>query len=41
MELMARHGHSSARASMIYQHAAEDRDRPIAAGLNEMAWEAV
>ncbi len=39
-ELMARLGHSSARASMIYQHAAEDRDRRIAEGLDEMAREA-
>lgn len=39
-ELMARLGHSSARASMIYQHAAEDRDRRIAEGLDEMAKQA-
>jgi len=39
-ELMARLGHSSARASMIYQHAAEDRDRRIAEGLDAMAREA-
>ena len=37
---MARLGHSSARASMIYQHAAEDRDRRIAEGLDAMAREA-
>ena len=36
-ELMARLGHSNARASMIYQHAAEDRDRRIAEGLDAMA----
>jgi integrase len=27
-ELMARIGHSSARAAMIYQHATRDRDQP-------------
>ncbi|MGH9154858.1 MAG: site-specific integrase, partial [Acidimicrobiales bacterium] len=36
-ELMARLGHASPRASMIYQHAAEDRDRRIAEGLDAMA----
>lgn len=35
-DLMARLGHSSARAAMIYQHAASDRDRLIAARLNEL-----
>ncbi len=39
-ELMARLGHASPRASMIYQHAAEDRDRRIAEGLDTMAEEA-
>lgn len=39
-ELMARLGHSSTQAAMIYQHAAEDRDRLIAEGLTEMAREA-
>lgn len=39
-ELMARLGHASPRASMIYQHAAEDRDRRIAEGLDAMAVEA-
>jgi len=39
-ELMARLGHSSSRASMIYQHAAEERDRRIADRLDEMAVEA-
>lgn len=39
-ELMARLGHASARASLIYQHAAEDRDRRIAEGLDRMAREA-
>ena len=36
-ELMARLGHASPRASLIYQHAAEDRDRRIADGLDQMA----
>ncbi|MGH9154884.1 MAG: tyrosine-type recombinase/integrase [Acidimicrobiales bacterium] len=39
-ELMARLGHSSPRAAMIYQHAADDRDRRIAEGLDAMAEEA-
>lgn len=39
-ELMARLGHSSPRAAMVYQHAAEDRDRRIAEGLDAMAAEA-
>jgi integrase len=39
-ELMARLGHASPRASMIYQHAADDRDRVIAERLDEMAAEA-
>ena len=39
-ELMARLGHASARASLIYQHASEDRDRRIAERLDEMAVEA-
>jgi len=39
-ELMARLGHASSQAAMIYQHAAEDRDRRIAEGLAEMAREA-
>lgn len=38
-ELMARLGHASPRASMIYQHAAKDRDRRIAEGLDAMARE--
>lgn len=33
-ELMARLGHASPRAAMIYQHASDDRDRRIAAGLD-------
>jgi Phage integrase family len=35
-ELMARLGHSSSRAAMIYQHAAAERDRLIAEGLDAM-----
>jgi integrase len=38
-ELMARLGHSSPRASMIYQHASEKRDRRIADLLSEMVLE--
>ncbi|HEX2699823.1 MAG TPA: hypothetical protein VHM89_06410 [Acidimicrobiales bacterium] len=37
---MARLGHASPQASMIYQHAADDRDRRIAEGLDAMAGEA-
>jgi hypothetical protein len=33
-ELMARLGQSRPRAALIYQHAAKDRDREIAAALN-------
>ena len=36
-ELMARLGHSTPQAAMVYQHAAADRDRAIAAALSEMA----
>ena len=32
-ELMARLGHSSTRAAMIYQHATRDRDQAIARAL--------
>jgi len=39
-ELMARLGHSSPRAAMIYQHATRDRDRVIAAGLGQIVNEA-
>lgn len=35
-ELMARLGHSSVRAAMIYQHATRDRDRVIAQALGEL-----
>jgi hypothetical protein len=39
-ELMARMGHASSQAAMIYQHAAADRDRCIAEGLATMLREA-
>jgi integrase len=35
-ELMARMGHASARAALIYQHATRDRDVTIAAALSEL-----
>jgi integrase len=35
-ELMARLGHSSPRAAMIYQHATRDRDKLIAAALGRL-----
>jgi integrase len=38
-ELMARLGHASPQAAMVYQHAAEDRDRLIAEGLTAMTME--
>lgn len=34
-EVMARIGHASPRAALIYQHATRDRDREIAAALDE------
>jgi hypothetical protein len=40
---MARIGHSSTRAAMIYQHATRERDQIIASALDELietAWEA-
>jgi hypothetical protein len=37
---MARLGHSSARAALIYQHATEERDHAIAAGLDALVAEA-
>jgi len=37
--LMARLGHASPQAAMVYQHAASDRDRRTAEGLAEMALE--
>jgi hypothetical protein len=33
---MARLGHSSTRAAMIYQHATRDRDKSIAASLGKL-----
>lgn len=36
-ELMARMGHSSMRAALIYQHATKDRDAVIAAALSDLA----
>jgi integrase len=39
-ELMARIGHSSTRAAMIYQHATRDRDHGIAAALDTLIEEA-
>ncbi len=36
-ELMARMGHASPRAALIYQHATADRDRAIAAALSSLA----
>jgi integrase len=35
-ELMARMGHSSMRAALIYQHATKDRDAAIAAALSQL-----
>jgi len=35
-ELMARLGHSTPGAALRYQHAAQDRDRVIAAALSEL-----
>lgn len=35
-ELMARMGHASPRAALIYQHASEERDAAIAAALSEL-----
>lgn len=36
-EVMARIGHSTPRAALLYQHAAEDRDRVLADRLDELA----
>jgi hypothetical protein len=36
---MARLGHSSVRAAMIYQHATRDRDRAIAKALGALVRE--
>jgi hypothetical protein len=37
---MARLGHSSPRAAMIYQHATSDRDQAIAQALGTLARQA-
>jgi hypothetical protein len=37
---MARLGHSSTRAAMIYQHATRNRDQVIAKALGELARQA-
>ncbi|MGP4030350.1 tyrosine-type recombinase/integrase [Actinomadura sp. 3N407] len=37
-ELMARMGHASTRAALIYQHASQDRDKVIAAPLGDDAF---
>lgn len=39
-ELMARHGHSSPRAAMIYQHSSAERDRAIAVAISATVEEA-
>ena len=36
-ELMARMGHASMRAAVLYQHATSERDREIAVALSELA----
>lgn len=36
-ELMARAGHSTARAALLYQHAAEERSGAIAAGMDALS----
>jgi integrase len=36
-DLMARLGHSSTRAALIYQHASRDRDQAIAMALGDLA----
>ena len=38
-ELMARMGHSSTRADLIYQHSTDERQREIADALNQLARE--
>ena len=35
-ELMERMGHSSSRAALIYQHATQERDEAIAAGMGKL-----
>jgi integrase len=39
-ELMARMGHASPRAALIYQHATSDRDQAIASAVSNLAAEA-
>lgn len=39
-ELMARMGHASPRAALIYQHATKDRDASIAAALSDLVEQA-
>jgi hypothetical protein len=39
-ELMARLGHSTPRAALIYQHATAERDHAIASGLDALVAEA-
>jgi hypothetical protein len=39
-ELMARLGHSSTRAALIYQHASPDRDQAIARALGALVQQA-
>jgi integrase len=39
-ELMERMGHSSTRAALTYQHATQERDVAIAAGMGELLWKA-
>ena len=39
-ELMARMGHASMRAAVIYQHATADRDQAIASALSDLATQA-
>jgi hypothetical protein len=36
-ELMARLGHSTVSAALLYQHASADRDKVIAAALSDLA----
>lgn len=35
-EVMRRAGHTTSRAALLYQHAAEDRDRDLAARLSDV-----
>jgi integrase len=40
-ELMARMGHTSTRAALIYQHASDERDAAIAEGVSELVAKAL